>query len=531
MNRQREVLKDGDNDQKATISVLEIPKPGNSENPFLPDPQDEVLFNSQYAFHERTEAWHEETRKKLLKKLDSHILPIIIVMYLMNYLDRTNLSQARLGGLEESLRLKGTDINTLTSVVFIGYIMLQIPSSMIIVKVRRPSVYLGSCMALWGLVSALHGATFNYASMFICRFLLGILEAPFFPGILLLLSSWYTKQELAHRLALFHGGSMIGSMLGGLIAAAVLGNLDQFLGFDGWRWLFFIEGFMTIAVSITGIWLLPDHPGVPVLWLTKEEQEYAKWCLANDVGKQDDTEAVPVKQALWMALTDYKVYMFGIMLHAHTVCASFTFFFPSIVETLGHDRVVTLLMTVPVWGFGFLFSVLFCYHASRTNERTFHIVFAMSIIFIGYVTLTFSDNNKIRYMAMFLLPMGSGPCVQIVMTWLSNTVSRPTAKRSTSIALCNLMNNSASIYAAYLFPASDAPRYLRATTAITFSAILCIIMALSMRSILLAQNKRLDRLNNMDEEERQALLGEDGNEDYDDEYSPDKMAKGFRYIV
>ncbi|KAK9453095.1 allantoate permease [Dipodascopsis uninucleata] len=441
------------------------------------------VFDEEYGFSERSAEWHVRERRKLVKKMDKKLLSLVALMYLLNYLDRSNLSQARLGGLENDLHMTGRNFNLLTAIVFVGYNLMQLPSNMILVRVR-PSIYLGVCMGIWGFFSTIHGFTTNFRQILFCRFFLGAIEAPFFPGVLALLSSWYTKKELAHRFAIFYGGSQAGCMLGGLIAAGVLANFDGFLGIAGWRWLFIVEGSATILVSIVAIRILPDYPG-NTRWLSDKEQKYAQWCLSNDVGIADDNNAVSVREAFMMVVTDYKIYIFAIMMHANALAQTFSFFFPTIVETLGFGPITTLLLTVPVWFVAFLFSLSYSYHASKTNERAFHIMFAMLICFLGNVITISTTQPALRYFAMFLMPMGAYPGIQIMIAWLVSAIPRPSAKRTIALGFCNTLANVSNIYGSYLYPASAGPRYFAAGAVVSIMCLICIVCSATMRAILL----------------------------------------------
>lgn len=127
---------------------------------------------------------------------------------------------------------------------------MQLPSNLLLTQVK-PSLYLGAVMAIWGVISTAQAAVNSFGGLIACRIMLGVVEAPFFPGAIMLMSSWYTRQELGFRIAFFYSGNALANMFGGLLAAAILGNLDGAQGIGGWRWLFIIEGVITIAVAIT----------------------------------------------------------------------------------------------------------------------------------------------------------------------------------------------------------------------------------------------------------------------------------------
>lgn len=130
---------------------------------------------------------------------------------------------------------------------------MQLPSNLVITRVR-PSYFLGGAMAIWGLISGLQATISSFGGLVAARFCLGIVEAPFFPGAVMLMSSWYTRNEIGHRIAWFYCGNAVAQMFGGLIGAGVLGNLNGTHGIAGWRWLFIIDGTITVVVALTSMY-------------------------------------------------------------------------------------------------------------------------------------------------------------------------------------------------------------------------------------------------------------------------------------
>lgn len=158
--------------------------------------------------------------------------------------DRNNYPAARLSGLEEDLGMdpESNQFQVGLSILFVGYVLMQVPSNIMLNWCGRPSWYIGFWTVAWGLVSALTSLVQNYGQIVACRFILGFVEAPFFPGILFYLSKWYTKSELNLRMAIFFSGSLIAGAFGNLIAAGILDGLAGARGLAAWRWLYIIEG-------------------------------------------------------------------------------------------------------------------------------------------------------------------------------------------------------------------------------------------------------------------------------------------------
>lgn len=153
-----------------------------------------------------------QMNKKLVRKMDLYILPTIGILYILNYVDRQNLSAAKLQGIMEDLNMTTQQFATAISILFVGYLPFQIPSNMIITKVPRPGLYICLAVMIWGSISAATAAVKSYQQLLAVRACLGIVEAVFFPGAIYYLSAWYTKKELGKRLAGLYIAQQVSSM-------------------------------------------------------------------------------------------------------------------------------------------------------------------------------------------------------------------------------------------------------------------------------------------------------------------------------
>ena len=294
--------------------------------------------------------------------------------------------------------MHGTEFNTATSIYFVGYIIFQSPSNMLLTRLR-PSIYLPLAAALWGIVAAAQSSCQSYGGLVAARFFLGVAEAPVFPASLLLLSSWYTRRELAHRFAWFFAGNQLANAFGGLIAAGVLKNLNGSLGLSAWRWLFIIEGCITVTIALITMLILPDYPSTTT-FLTPSEKSYAQWRLIADTGDDDKPGASTPWQGFMLMLKDKRVYLFLLLQHCGNLVQTFSFFFPSIVKSLGYSSVDTLLITAPTWFSAFLVSLVVTYTSGRYGNRTYHIIGLMAVACIGNIMAVASTNTAVRFVAM-----------------------------------------------------------------------------------------------------------------------------------
>ncbi|EMD33116.1 hypothetical protein CERSUDRAFT_118171 [Gelatoporia subvermispora B] len=424
--------------------------------------------------------------------LDCRLLPTIVLIFIMNYIDRTAVTSARLKGLEQDLGLTDIEYSTVLAVLYASYCPAQIPSNMILNRITRPSYYIPACVVVWGLTSALTGVTHNYAGILLCRIFIGLPEAAFYPGAIYLLSRWYTRRELAFRSAILYGGLLISNAFGSLMAAGILSNMEGKLGIRAWRWLFYIEGAISVVIGFLAIFLLPDYPH-NTRWLTPAQRLLAQVRIAEDAGEADEDSAQESAfVGLIMALKDPKVIIFAIMTCAQLVGLGFVNFFPTIAGTLGFSTTVTLLLAAPPWILATIVCCLNAWNADRTGERFFHINAPWWGVILGYIigVSTFSIGG--RYVAMFLMACGYAGFA-LTLVWVSNAVPRPPAKRSAAIGIVNGFGNIGNLISSYVWKADWGPDY-HPSMIISLSALaLSSVLAFVIRCMLVSQNKRLDR--------------------------------------
>ncbi|KAI0005089.1 MFS general substrate transporter [Russula compacta] len=432
--------------------------------------------------------------RRLLRKLDLR-MSILVLIYVLNYVDRNNVSAARLEGFEADLHLKGQQFNTLLSILYVGYILMQIPSNLFLNYMGKPSIYLPTCMMLWGAISCLTGAAHNFTGAFLTRFFLGFVEAAFFPGALFLLSKWYKRSELGLRMALLSCGILISNAFGSLIASVILSEIRGNLGHAAWRWLFFVEGILTILVAVIAIFVLPDFPRNSHRFLSSEEIRFAELRMREDVGIGDDDETVRKGSrfpGLLEALCDWRVYWLALALASLVVSLSFNAFFPTLTATLGYSPTVTLLLCAPPWIFATVMAFAVSRHSDVTEERFFHIVIPLFVGIIGFVIAISTMRLVARYFALFLMAQSYSGFI-CFLTWTSNTFARTPSKRAVALAFINAFSQLGNIAGSYVWQKSWGPTYVRSYVICVSTNGLCIAMCFIFRQVLSKENKRLEQ--------------------------------------
>ncbi|KAH7926979.1 MFS general substrate transporter [Leucogyrophana mollusca] len=430
--------------------------------------------------------------RKLVRKLDFRLLPTIVVIFLMNYIDRVAVTSARLKGLEADLGLTDVQYDTVVAILYASYCPAQIPSNMLLNYVTRPTFYIGTCVILWGLTSAMTGVTHNFAGIIACRVFIGLPEAAFYPGAMYLLSRWYTRKELAFRSAILYAGLLVSNAFGSLIAAGILGNMDGKLGIAAWRWLFYIEGAITMFIGFQAMWLLPDYPD-NTRWLSPAERHLAQVRLAEDAGEADkDSAEASVFEGFVMAIKDPKVWVFMVMTCSQLLGLSFINFFPTLTGTLGYSTTITLLMSAPPWIFAAIATLVNAWNADRTGERFFHMTAWWWVVMVGYIISLSTMATGGRYFSLFL--MTTGYCgFTLTLVWVSNAIPRPPAKRAVAMGLVNGFGNAGNLMGSYIWKANWSPEYhqsmIIALCALAFASFLSFVV----RCMLVRDNKRMER--------------------------------------
>lgn len=430
--------------------------------------------------------------KKLLWKLDLK-MSILIVLYILNYIDRNNASAARLKGLEADLHLTGQQFPSLLSILYVGYILMQIPSNLFLNHIGRPSIYLPICMLIWGMISVLTGITHNFVGALLTRFFLGFVEAAFFPGALFLLSKWYKRDELGLRTAILYCGNLSSNAFGSLIASGILSDLDGKLGHAAWRWLFFIEGGLTMFFAVVAYLILPDFPE-NTRSLSPLERKLAQRRMQEDFGEADadQKEHGNSLSGFKQAMSSWLVWWMAFALTAQVVGLSFNQYFPTLTATLGYNPTITLLLCAPPWAFSVLVTWLNARHSDRTGERFFHMVGPLVAGIVGFIIALATQNVAARYVSFFLMAQSYAGFV-VFYAWISNTFPRPPAMRATALAFINAFSQLGNIAGSYAFPKNWGPTY-RNSYGICLSMFgVAIIMIFIQRQYLSKQNKVLER--------------------------------------
>ncbi|KAG1746412.1 major facilitator superfamily domain-containing protein [Suillus lakei] len=420
-------------------------------------PLSDANSETAYASSSEPSPARDDLERRLVRKIDLR-MSVVLLLYALNYIDRSNIASARLGGFEKDLHLQGNQFATVLSIIYVGFIIMQLPSNMFLHWLEKPSILIPGCMVIWGLVSTLIGITKNYTGVLLARLLLGFAEGPFFPGTLFYISGWYKRDELALRTTLVTCGSVLSAGFGSLLASGILTGMQGILGQVAWRWLFYIEGSATILLAICAFFILPDFPH-NTRWLTPEERALAISRLAEDnYGRMDGPGKRTTMQGLWDALSDWKVWWFGAVLIVDYVTLSFAMYFPTIVATMGFDTTVTLLLATPPWVLATISAFAISRYSDKTQKRYIFIFVPNVCTALGFIISMCTMNTVARYVSTFLITQFAAGQI-VLWAWINNTFAREPAKRAVAIAVISAMSAIGNIIGSFVWPLSWGPTY------------------------------------------------------------------------
>ncbi|KAF2876434.1 MFS transporter [Massariosphaeria phaeospora] len=438
---------------------------------------------------------HEKTDPReiaLVKKLDRWIMPMLWSMYWLNYLDRNAIALARINDIEEDLGITDTQYSTCVSILFVGYLLGQIPSNMFLTR-TRPSRYMASAMMLWAVVSALTAVSKNFTGLLLTRFFLGLTEAPYYPGAVYLLSIFYTRKEVATRIAILYTGNILATAFAGLIAAGIFHGLDGAAGLAGWRWLFILQGAVTFLIAIVGFFVLPDFPST-TRWLTQDERDLATSRMELDTVQNEGKTST--MNGLKQAAKDPMVWVFAIMAHMHLAANGFKNFFPTVVQTLGFKQTITLVLTCPPYLIAGAVTIAVSWSSGKFNERTWHITISKAVATIGFVAACATMDVAGRYIAMVIFTIGTYGVNSLILGWCGSTCGQTKEKKAVAISIVTTVMNASFIWTPYLWPKSDEPRYAIALGSSAGFSVATAALAWLARIIMKRRNRKLRESDN-----------------------------------
>ncbi|KAF2807700.1 MFS general substrate transporter [Mytilinidion resinicola] len=463
--------------------------------------------------------------KKVLRKIDLRIVPVLFITYLLQYLDKNGINYASVYGLQKGTHLTGNDYSWLGSIFYFGYLFAQYPAGYAMQRLPIAK-FLGFATLGWGIILITTPACVNFAGIAANRFLLGAVEATVNPGFVLIMSMWYTSAEQPLRLEIYYCTNGIATMFGGLIGYAV-GHIRT--GVARWMYVFIIFGALSIAWGIVSLLVLPDLPST-AKFLTEHERVIAVDRVAAN--RQGVKNRHFKKYQAWQTVKDPKTWILFVMATgAQIPNSALTSFGSIVVGSFGFDTLGTQYMQIPGGAVQFLSLLaggIICTKYPK-NSRCITMIFANTMCILGAGLLVgLPNHNKWGRLVALWLCYFQGLGFSMSLTMVSSNVAGYTKKQLTGAALFTgyCVGN---IIGPQTFKSSEKPGYHSAYIAMLVGYCIKLAMVVVLYIYMYSVNKKRDRegahgIALTEEQEKEAIeLGMHDVTEIDN--------KGFRYIL
>lgn len=317
-----------------------------------------------------------------------------------------------------------------------------------------------------------------------------MLTFSFFPGVIYLLSLWYTRREQGFRIAIVSSALTFSGAVAGPIAYAI-SLMDGTRGLASWQWIFVVEGAPTVVLGVFAWWIIPSSP-MTSTWLSSEERT----CLLRRLRRAhvEVDGKVFDRQQFVDAIRDYKTYLYILLFLGFIVpTSSVSQLMPSIVKDLGFSSRATMLLTAPPYLVALVLKVAMAWNSDRTMQRSYHIVASVAISAVGFVLQAATTSTVPRYLGINLAFAGAVSSLPIALSWSNNNMVGAT-KAPTVIALIIMVGSVGGIIGSQMYRPTEAPRYLSSNLTNLGFLLFALLIALLLRRLLRKENERLDRM-------------------------------------
>jgi D-galactonate transporter len=386
---------------------------------------------------------------RVLTKVAVRVMPFLALLYFVNYLDRVNIGFAGPNGMNKELGLTATAFGFASGIFFLGYLILEVPSNLALHRfgARR---WLARIMITWGIVATAMAFVPNPVTMVILRFLLGVAEAGFFPGIILYLTYWFPKRQRAKAVALFMAAIPVSTAIGSTVSSLLIVHGHGVFGLSGWRFMFLVEGIPAILLAFATWFYLTDRPE-QARWLNEDER---KWLTAELDAERRATET-EFHWPLRKALTHPRILGLAFVYFAIAYgLYALGFFLPTIIAGFGQEFGTKLsvvqsgLVTAIPYVIAAVVMVVWARHGDRTGERKWHVALPMLLGGIAIPIALYLGNPYAAMVAVTICAVGV--CCALPTFWALPSNFLAGSAAAGGIALINSLGNISGFAAPYL---------------------------------------------------------------------------------
>ncbi|KAM0286463.1 hypothetical protein ACHAQH_000889 [Verticillium albo-atrum] len=396
-----------------------------------------------------------EEEKAVLRKFDKWVLPQAFLFILLNYLDRSNLGNARVFGFEEDIGLVNNQFGNLVTLFFVPYIITEV---FWVTAVKRfgPNYVITVALFGWCIATIATGFVQNYGQALACRMLLGLFEAGVAPAFTFIFSTIYDRESTAKRVALINLANATSGAFGGMFAYAIQ-TMGTRRGLEAWRWLFIIEGSVSLAICGGCLWSFPNKP--ETAWFLNEDEK-ALMCRR----KQRDAVYKGDDKFDWkwvrLAVSDPFIYVASIAFFTSSVAIfGYGTFLPTLIRGFGYNAFEANYLTIPVYALGAFSLATQAYWSDRLKKRAMFLLISACPVIAAYIICIGTPNRVAGYVAMFILVTGVYSFSCLMMTWVATNLV-PDYKRSVGLPIFASIGNCSGLVAGQLYPKSQSPRYI-----------------------------------------------------------------------
>ncbi|KAK2838272.1 hypothetical protein FQN49_006446 [Arthroderma sp. PD_2] len=440
------------------------------------------------------EEFTRKEQRRIIHRIDARLVVICGVGYLISLMDRTNTSVAAIAGMTKDLGLKiGFRYSIIVLVFFITYIVAQ-PVATVAIRKIGPRVFISVIIFTWGIILIGSGFVKNWQQMAGLRALLGFLEAGFFPGTVYLLSTWYCRHEVQKRYSVFYIIGAVAASLSGILAFG-LSQMEGLQGIRGWRWIFIMEGVISIIVGfLSYIFLVnfPDRASGAWGFLNDKELAFVIRRVNRDRGDAH-VEPFTLGRFLRPAL-DLKIWGFAMIFFCSTtVSYAIAYFLPIILsDGLGFGVGESQCLIAPPYGFAAILMYSTAWFADKYRTRAPVIALNTIITLIGLPMMGFGKGNALRYSGVFLATAGANANVPSVMAYQANNIRGQWTRALASATLVGF-GGIGGIAGSLVFRSQDAPAYIPGIWAAITSQLVLLLTTAALSLHFWRSNRKADR--------------------------------------
>ncbi|KAK2799987.1 hypothetical protein FQN51_006416 [Onygenales sp. PD_10] len=440
------------------------------------------------------EEYTYEEQRKIIHRVDRRLVSMCGLGYCISLMDRTNTSVAAVAGMTVELELNiGYRYSLIVLVFFITYIFCQPPMTAVIRRVG-PRLFISTIVATWGICLIGLGFCKHWQQLAGLRALLGVLEAGFFPGTVYLLSTWYSRFEVQKRYSIFYLIGCCASALSGILAFG-FSQMKGLQGLGGWRWIFIMEGVLTLIVGIVVFIFLVDFPDkAHKAWNFLNEKECAFIIRRLNKDRGDgDAEPFSIGKFLRPAL-DLKIWGMGLIFFClTTVTYAIAYFLPIILQdNMGFDAGASQCLIAPPYAFAGILMYSTSWFSDKYKTRAPVLVLNSVISLIGLPIMGFAKGSAVRYFGVFLSTAGVNANIPCCLAYQANNIRGQWTRALASTTLVAL-GGVGGIAGSLVFRSQDSPAYVPGIIAAMAAQGLLLIVVASLSLYFWRCNKKADR--------------------------------------